>query len=352
MSSHIIQLQKQSPRCPEASKEYAFASAADAAAYEASFGLSSSATEWLLENMRVVEHCEALSKKERSGDDDVLGPDPYADTEASSREMEKREAALRAMWEVVLDEEGQTYEWKLRPEFDHLEGDAINLAMRAPLELAQWDILDLGAGCGSFTSSALAVNSNLRVCSVEPLSQPREALKELQDSFPHAHTSVIEGSATRIPLPNGSAHCVIASNAFQWYSATNALFEVSRVLQRGGYLGVAWSRIDHEQSWARDASAVLDDWTGAHGLYPELDHTSDIWRDVFMNFLGGYYGPLHKMEFRDDVRTVKLRHLIDNALALGACPGGGRSRRFERARRWVGKCYARCQRHCAECVPR
>ena len=74
---------------------------------------------------------------------------------------------------------------------------------------------------------------------------------------------------------------------------------------------MAWSRIHDEQEWLGDAREVLRPWTDHcdDSLHPELNYESGAWRDVFMNFLGGYYGPLHKQTFGDDVRVIRLRHL-------------------------------------------
>ena len=223
----------------EAAGENTFESAAEASEYETSFGISQPAIDWLVESTRIAEHCEAAAKLDSSANKSVLGPDPYAEVDPN-RDAEEREAELRLMWEVALSKEANVYEWRLRPGYEHLDGEAVNLAMRAPLQLASWDVLDLGAGCGSFASVALQAHPKLRVCSVEPLAQSLEALRDLQASLPHAQTAVLEGSATQLPLPDSSIHCVIAANAFQWYAATNALFEISRVLQRGGYIGMAW----------------------------------------------------------------------------------------------------------------
>ena len=81
-------------------------------------------------------------------------------------------------------------------------------------------------------------------------------------------------------------------------------------------------RIHDEQEWLGDAREVLRPWTDHcdDSLHPELNYESGAWRDVFMNFLGGYYGPLHKQTFGDDVRVIRLRHLVDNVLSMGGMP--------------------------------
>jgi len=95
------------------------------------------------------------------------------------------------------------------------------------------DVLDLAAGTGKLTRALIAAGA--RVTAVEPLFAMRQML---QQRLPEA--TVMEGTAEKIPVPDGSMNLVTVAQAFHWFEADAASREIARVLKRGGGLGAIW----------------------------------------------------------------------------------------------------------------
>ena len=217
----------------EAAGENTFESAAEASEYETSFGISQPAIDWLVESTRIAEHCEAAAKLDSSANKSVLGPDPYAEVDPN-RDAEEREAELRLMWEAALNKEANVYEWRLRPGYEHLDGEAVNLAMRAPLQLASWDVWTSALGAGALASVALQAHPKLRVCSVEPLAQSLEALRRSASI-----SSPLRKLLYLRALPRNCRYQIAVSTAssqpmrFNGTLPSNALFEISAGIAAG-----------------------------------------------------------------------------------------------------------------------
>ena len=125
-----------------------------------------------------------------------------------------------------------------------------------PVEAVRWAlpqdarrVLDLGAGTGKLT--AVLLDLGLDVVAVEPSAEMRARIP--------ARAEVLDGSAERIPLPDGSVDAVLAAQAFHWFDLDVALPEIARVLRPGGTLGVLWNERDESVEWVR---RVWDLWAG------------------------------------------------------------------------------------------
>jgi SAM-dependent methyltransferase len=103
-------------------------------------------------------------------------------------------------------------------------------------------VVDVGAGTGNLTR--LLVERVQHVSAVEPDPRMRQVLAE---RVPQA--AVLDARAEQLPLPDGSQDAVLASSAWHWVDARQAVPEAARVLRRGGRLGVAWTSPDREQDW-------------------------------------------------------------------------------------------------------
>ena len=90
------------------------------------------------------------------------------------------------------------------------------------------------------------------VVAVEPLANMRA---ELERALPSVR--VLDGSAERIPLPDGSADAVFVGQAFHWFDGPAALDEIARVLVPGGVLGLVWNLRDERVPWVADLTAAL-----------------------------------------------------------------------------------------------
>lgn len=110
-------------------------------------------------------------------------------------------------------------------------------------------VVDVGAGTGKLTAVLLALG--MEVVAVEPSPEMRALLP--------ARAHVLEGTAERIPVPDGSVDAVLAAHAFHWFDVDLALPEIARVLRPGGTLGVLWNDRDESVDWVRQ---VWDLWVG------------------------------------------------------------------------------------------
>ena len=125
-----------------------------------------------------------------------------------------------------------------------------------PVEAVRWAlppdarrVVDLGAGTGKLT--AVLLDLGLDVVAVEPSEAMRERIPR--------RAEVLDGSAERIPLLDGSVDAVLAAQAFHWFDVDVALPEIARVLRPGGTLGVLWNDRDESVDWVRQ---VWDLWAG------------------------------------------------------------------------------------------
>ena len=130
-------------------------------------------------------------------------------------------------------------------------------------------VVDLGAGTGKLTR--LLVPTGARVVGVEPLAGMRA---ELARALPQGE--VHDGTAHAMPLPSGSAHAVVAAQAFHWFADEDALAEIHRVLRPRGGLGLVWNVRDVSVPWVARLTEILEPY--AEGV-PR--HRSDDWRRVF-----------------------------------------------------------------------
>ncbi|MDQ2958866.1 MAG: class I SAM-dependent methyltransferase [Actinomycetota bacterium] len=103
-------------------------------------------------------------------------------------------------------------------------------------------ILDLGAGTGKLTRSL--VGRARELVAVEPDPAMRAVLA---DYVPQAQA--LDGSAERIPLPDGSVDAVLAGQAFHWFARPDTDRELARVLRPGGVVGLIWNYPDPSVSW-------------------------------------------------------------------------------------------------------
>jgi SAM-dependent methyltransferase len=112
-------------------------------------------------------------------------------------------------------------------------------------------LVDLGAGTGKFTR--LIADRGAELIAVEPVEAMRSKLAEL---VPTAR--VLDGTAERIPLGDGSVDAVLAAQAFHWFDGSRALPEIHRVLRAEGRLAMIWNVRDEAVEWVERLTAILD----------------------------------------------------------------------------------------------
>lgn len=130
-------------------------------------------------------------------------------------------------------------------------------------------VVELGAGTGLFTR--LLMLTGARVVAVEPVAAMRGRLVELLPSV-----TVAAGTAEHTGVAAGSAHAVIAAQAWHWFDAQAAPAEVERVLAPGGGLGLVWNTYDDTVPWVRDYQDVY--FRRAPSGLPS--HQDGTWRAV------------------------------------------------------------------------
>jgi SAM-dependent methyltransferase len=112
-------------------------------------------------------------------------------------------------------------------------------------------VLDLAAGTGKLTR--LLVPSGASVVAVEPIPEMRA---ELEHRVPGV--AVLDGTAERIPLADGSVDGVTVAQAFHWFDPDAALREIHRVLRPRGALALVWNSRDERDPLQAELSKIID----------------------------------------------------------------------------------------------
>lgn len=142
--------------------------------------------------------------------------------------------------------------------FDRIAGAYRRARPSYPEAAVQWvlaaapgrRVVDLAAGTGKLTEVLVAAGAE--VTAVEPLANMRA---ELGRALPSVRA--LDGSAERIPLPDGSADALFVGQAFHWFDGPAALAEIARVLVPGGGLGLVWNMRDDRVPWVADLTTVM-----------------------------------------------------------------------------------------------
>ena len=169
-------------------------------------------------------------------------------------------------------------------------------------------VVDLGAGTGKLTRLLAPLGADL--VAVEPVAAMRA---KLAAALPGVR--VVDGTAERCPLPDGSADAVTAGQAFHWFDGERALAEIHRVLRPGGRLGLVWNVRDESVDWSAALSEIIEPYAGGT---PRFRHGR--WRDPFAST--SWFGPLHERSFehvQEGDRTMVLDRIgsISFVAALG-----------------------------------
>ena len=130
---------------------------------------------------------------------------------------------------------------------------------RYPLDALRWmlgetplRVVDLGAGTGILTRQLIELGHE--VTPVEPDPGMRARLDESV-----AAPLAVEGSAEKIPLPDGSVDAVVAGQAYHWFKPDLAHEEIARVLRPGGVFSPVWNIRDDREPWLARLSELLEE---------------------------------------------------------------------------------------------
>lgn len=175
-------------------------------------------------------------------------------------------------------------------------------------------VVDLAAGTGKFT--AKLVEAGARVIAVEPVDAMRDRLAVALPDVP-----ALAGTATSIPLDDGSADVVACAQAFHWFATPEALAEIRRVLRPGGRLGLIWNARDDRPDWTNRLARIIERHEGGAPQF-----RTGAWRDAFP---AEGFGPLHERAFPHSHAGPPDDVIVRRALStsyIAALPPGRKAR--------------------------
>jgi len=166
-------------------------------------------------------------------------------------------------------------------------------------------VVDLGSGTGKFTR-ALASLGAARVA-VEPTPGMRRVFAEVVREVP-----ALDGTAEKIPLPDGFADAIVCAQAFHWFHARRALREFARVLRPGGGVGLVWNTRDETGSWSRRINEIAD----RYHRKERSDARWDSWKEAFTDPRSPF-GPLHERVF-PNAQRARPATFVDRFLSVSS----------------------------------
>lgn len=111
-------------------------------------------------------------------------------------------------------------------------------------------VVDLGAGTGLLTRVLVALGHD--VVPVEPDPGMRARFNAATPSL-----TALDGSAERIPLPDGAATGAMAGQSYHWFEREPAHAEIARVLAPGGVFAPIWNIRDASVDWVRELWEIV-----------------------------------------------------------------------------------------------
>ena len=187
-----------------------------------------------------------------------------------------RRRRVHVVAQAGFENEADTYE-RTRPSYPpealRLVVQAIERAAAQASGSAQppLPMLDLAAGTGLFTR-LLAAYPLLQVVAVEPVAAMRRVFNQVLPPT----VGVVEGSATRIPFPDGHFAAVGVAQAFHWFDSLEAAREIRRVLRPGAPLILIWNMESRQAPWM---AAVRDVYEPYDENIPQ--YRTGRWKRVF-----------------------------------------------------------------------
>jgi len=131
-------------------------------------------------------------------------------------------------------------------------------------------VLDLAAGNGKLTR--ILAECEFDLAAVEPSLGMREGFQGVLPQIP-----IIEGTSAAIPFLDATFEAVFVGQAFHWFANDESLFEIRRVLKRGGALVLVWNAEDRGTKWVEDLVALYTKLEPPN--VPQYRHGT--WRRVF-----------------------------------------------------------------------
>jgi SAM-dependent methyltransferase len=158
----------------------------------------------------------------------------------------------------------------------------------------------------------------------------------------------VEGTAERIPLPDGSADAVTVAQAFHWFDGPSALAEIHRVLRPGGRLALLWNIRLLDDPGQAAVEELIAPYTGE---IPR--HRSGEWREPIE--ASALFGPLEERGFPNEQRldADRLADRVASTSAIAALASEERRVLLEKARGLAGGGFLTLRYRCeVQLMPR
>ena len=130
-------------------------------------------------------------------------------------------------------------------------------------------VIDLGSGTGKFLPFLLQTQA--KVIAVEAVA---EMLQQLQQT--HPKVECVQAYSDQLPFQNESVDAMLCAQSFHWFSNSETLKEMYRVLIPSGHLGLVWNQRDITVDWVK---ALADEIAPFEADTPR--YHSEKWKQVF-----------------------------------------------------------------------
>jgi SAM-dependent methyltransferase len=130
-------------------------------------------------------------------------------------------------------------------------------------------------GCGTGISARLFAERGVTVIGVEPNSAMRRRAEATPCSAgpPPRYRP---GSAEATGLPDATAECVVAAQAFHWFDAGAALQEIHRIVKPNGWLALLWYERDEGDEFTEAVGDVIRSAPDAEAIETARQKAGDI----------------------------------------------------------------------------
>jgi SAM-dependent methyltransferase len=192
--------------------------------------------------------------------------------------------------------------------------------------------VDLAAGTGALTR--VLADRVEQVIAVEPDDHMLEVLKRRSPRTP-----AIQSWAERLPLRSESVDVVTISSAWHWMDPELATKEITRVLRRGGVLGVIWNGADRSVGWVQALLGTRDPSPGDQGTpdsrhlfelpagapFVEVDHCDIAWtlamtRGELVGLAGTYSSTITMNPVQRSRELERVRHVAGEIVSDHVIP--------------------------------
>jgi len=155
-------------------------------------------------------------------------------------------------------------------------------------------VLDLAAGPGKLTR--VLADFKFDMTAVEPAAGMRAGFNAVLPHIP-----VLEGTSTKIPIPDAALDAVFIGQAFHWFATKESLLEIRRVLKKGGALVLIWNT---EDGGSEGVKHLVPLYTKYEFGVPQYRHGT--WRNVFNDHADSLpFTPLQELHMNNPVPVTR-----------------------------------------------